>query len=213
MKILVVSNCKGGVGKTTVASNLANEFRLLGHVTVMVDMDSQYNLTKIYQSIANGNPTIVDVLNGKCTVDDACVEVRENLYLIPGEEEIKNLGLKKSSKLLDSLLRNSEELQEGGVEFVIIDTPPGMSEAVKMAYAAADSVLLVTDPEKFAAENMSQRFQEVADIQQTLNSSISVLGIVIIRLDGRRKLAKKTAKKLRATFGNHVFATHLSNET
>ena len=98
------------------------------------------------------------------------------MYLIPGEEEIKNLGLKKSSKLLDSLLRNSKELQEGGVEFVIIDTPPGISDAVKMAYTAAESVLLVTDPEKFAAENMSQRLQEVADIQQTLNSSISTDG-------------------------------------
>ena len=75
MKILVVSNRKGGVGKTTVASNLVNELRLLGHVTVMVDMDSQHDLTKIYQTIANGNPTIVNVLNGKCTVDDACMEV------------------------------------------------------------------------------------------------------------------------------------------
>jgi len=47
MKVIVVSNPKGGVGKTSITANIVYEFRRLGLVTVLIDMDSQCDLTNI----------------------------------------------------------------------------------------------------------------------------------------------------------------------
>lgn len=213
MKILVVSNRKGGVGKTSVTSNLANEIRRQKLVTVIIDMDSQCDLTKVYLPNNHQHPTILDVLKGNTTIGNACHEVREDLYLIPGDKNLDTFNLKKSPMLLKRLLQQSLELKEGQVEVVIIDTPPGVNDSATMAYAAADHVLLVTNPETFGMENISLMIGELTNIKNTLNKKLNILGIAINKVDNRRKLAKYLQKELRKIFYGHVFNTYISNDT
>ena len=49
MITISIANCKGGVGKTIVAANLAWELARLGHLTLMVDLDPQCDLSKVYR--------------------------------------------------------------------------------------------------------------------------------------------------------------------
>lgn len=212
MKVVVISNRKGGVGKTSVAANLANEIRKQELLTVMIDMDSQCDLTKVYLDQNHQLPTILDVLQGTTTLDNACHEVRPNLYLIPGDQNLNNFNYQKSWMLLKTLLNESQEIM-GNVDIVIIDTPPGVNDTAKMAFAAADHVLLVTNPETFGMENMGLMINEVNKIQQSINKRLSVLGIVVNKVDSRRSLAKNSLINLKAVvteiileFKNHLIA-------
>lgn len=140
MKVLAVANRKGGVGKTTVAANLANEARRLGNLVVLVDMDPQCDLNKTYLRGGYEGPTVLEVLMGECRVEDACVELRTNLYIIPGSKDLEHFDLNRSEGVLREALV-SDGMKD--VDLVIIDTPPAVNEATLTAYTAADHVLLV----------------------------------------------------------------------
>lgn len=213
MKTIAVSNRKGGVGKTSVASNIADAIRRTGIGTLLIDMDSQCDLTKIYLEEGHKFQTIQDVLEGKCTFDEAILEVRKDLYLIPGGKNLDELNLKKSPQLLKRLLHKSRWLKDGGVEVIIIDTPPAVNDAVTTAYAAANHVLIVTQPETFGLDNMSLMIQEITRLKKEINNQLNLLGIAVNKVDSRRTLAKFLEKKLRKIFYGYVFESSISYNT
>jgi chromosome partitioning protein len=78
MKIISVTNAKGGVGKTTASVNLAYELRQRGHLVLLIDLDDQCDLTKIYRPLDDASPDILHVLQGQNHILDACVEADSN---------------------------------------------------------------------------------------------------------------------------------------
>ena len=75
MKIISIANRKGGVGKTVISGNIAYELSRMGYLVLMVDIDSQCDLSKIYRPDGYGGNDIFHLLRQQCRVDDACVEV------------------------------------------------------------------------------------------------------------------------------------------
>ncbi|MFZ5651829.1 MAG: ParA family protein [Bacillota bacterium] len=207
MKVLAVANRKGGVGKTTVAANLANEARRMGHLVVLVDMDPQCDLNKTYLRGGHDGPTVLDVLREECSAEDACVQLRENLYIIPGSDRLEHFGLKRSEGLLRQAL-GSDGL--GEVDLVIIDTPPSVNEATLAAYTAADHVLLVTKPESFSLDNTDGMLETVRHVQATMNGGLAVVGIAVNMVDGRRGLAKALHGQLRRAYGGLLLNSYIS---
>ena len=71
MKIISIANRKGGVGKTVLSANIAYELSRLGYLVIMVDLDPQSDLTKIYSSNAEASAgTIFDLLRKRKSIED-----------------------------------------------------------------------------------------------------------------------------------------------
>ncbi|WP_425059098.1 Chromosome-partitioning ATPase Soj [Sporomusa carbonis] len=162
MKIISITNRKGGVGKTVISGNIAYELSKMGYLVVMVDLDSQCELSKIYLHEAYNGGNIFHLLRRQCRLDDACVEVSENLYLIPGSRDIVHFDFRGSEGILLHHLR-SELLEE--VDFVVIDHPLALSESALAGFVASDEVVIVSDAEAFGVANLGQLLDDLAHIQ------------------------------------------------
>lgn len=163
---LAVTSGKGGVGKTSVAVNLALALAQMGERTCLVDGD--LGLANV-DVLLNLHPrhTLRDVVTEGLCLDDAIVHGPAGLEVIPaasGVEALANLDGAHRASLVARLRRHS-----GGAGLTILDTGAGLSRTVVALALAADEILLVTTPEPTAITDayamlkvLSQRRAEVS---------------------------------------------------
>ena len=160
MKIISIANRKGGVGKTVLSANIAYELSRLGYLVIMVDLDPQSYLTKIYSSNAEASAgTIFDLLCKRKSIEDCLMSVYDNLYLIPGSKELAYLNFSGIEGVIKEEIKDNPQLDE--VDFVIMDHPPALNESTLAGLIASDEVLVVSDAEIFGMTNLDDLFRSI----------------------------------------------------
>ena len=182
----------------------------MGFLTVMIDLDPQCDLSKMYQQDPADGPTIFELLRGECSMENACLLVSENLYLVRGSRDTIHFQSKNGEHTLACCLQDSAMAE---VDFVIIDHPPTLSESALAGYVASDAVLIVTDTESFSLANLTYLVENLLNIQQTMNPALSIVGIVANKVDLRRNLTKTMLHELTSGFGDYVLASWVSYDT
>ena len=211
MKIISVANRKGGVGKTVVSANLGHELARRGFVTLLIDLDPQCDLTKYCLTEPVNSGDVFKLLRKQCSIESCCLEISDNLFLIPGSKELNNFTFQGSKSVLRRQLNTGEYLSD--VDFVILDHPPALSNPSIAGFVASDKVLVVSDVESFGVDNLSDLLDDLGEIQCSTNPALCVLGIIINKVDNRRILAKNSVKALRENFRDAVFSNYVSYNT
>lgn len=215
MKTISIANRKGGIGKTTLAVNISYELSRLGYQVVIVDLDGQCDLTRIYYpGISTDEDDIWDLLTQRCDIEDCIYEVYENLYLIPGSKNIVHLSNTDENILKNQIDRLENFLiYEKNIDFVIFDHPPNINEAALLGFVASEEVLIVLEPESLCVHNIGDLLSDLESIKREMNPNLHILGMVINRVDMRRNLTEKMVETIRATFREELFDTYISNNT
>jgi len=215
MKTINFLNRKGGVGKTVIAANIAYEMAR-SDLVLILDLDSQCDITEFFfnlnipENIGPSAWNIRNVLQNDCSIEDACIEVADNLFLVPGSPDLDDFDFKYSQKALRDKLQ-AEGLKE--VDYVIIDNPPSINEAVRCGLVASDHVVIVTEAENPAMTNLKKVNQQLEAIRQKLNPDLNTLGIVLNKIDQRRNLTQRNIEELKRQYQEALFDTWLSIDT
>lgn len=185
-RILSFAMQKGGVGKTTVSTNLAGAFA--GHHglrVLVVDFDSQCNTTRSLLGTAQEGPNVWDVLRHEVPMADVMrpTPYCDRLFVVPGSRELPVWDKRISSAEWDRFVLAAHEslprLAPEDVDLVIFDTPPSLGLWMQCALAASDSVLIVAKPDVFSRDGLEEIQETISAIRRSVNRRLAVEGIVL----------------------------------
>lgn len=212
LRVLVVANQKGGVGKTTTAINLGTALAAVGERVLLIDSDPQGNAsTGLGVGRAQRKTTLYDVLMGERPLTDAVVRTAvPGLDLTPSDPDLSGVELelgnapRRSYKLRDALHAIRER---GDYTYVLIDCPPSLNLLTVNAMAAADAVLVPLQCEFFALEGLTQLLRTIDLVRGSLNPKLEIQGVVLTMYDRRNSLSAQVANDVRDHFGETVYQT------
>lgn len=215
-KIIALANQKGGVGKTTSSINLAASLAVLEYRTLLVDADPQANSTSgigydprtikssIYECIINE----LDPSEAIQRTDTPNLDLLPaHIDLVGAEIEMINLTNReyKMKAVLDKIRDN--------YDFIIIDCSPSLGLITINALTAADSVVIPVQCEYFALEGLGKLLNTIKIVQNRLNTSLQIEGILLTMYDVRLRLSNQVVEEVKTHFQELVFDTIIQRNT
>ena len=205
MTILVVTNQKGGVGKTTTAISLGAALVEQGERVLIVDLDPQANATSglgIGKDLPNA---IYGVLLKERPLQLSIVPTAmPGLDLVPSGSdmagaEVELVPLMAREYRLRQALRSAS-----GYDTIIVDCPPSLGLLTVNALAAGDAVLIPVQCEYYALEGLAQLLTTIEAVRDRLNRTLQIVAIVLTMEDRRNRLSVQVIDEVRRHFPDLV---------
>lgn len=210
MKIIAITNQKGGVGKTTTCVNLAASLAEYGKQVLLVDLDPQGNAsTGSGIDKAHLNDSIYQVLIGNRTLQEVVVRAEDakfdvapsNRDLAGAEVELVN-EMARETRLKHAILKLGD-----AYDYVLLDCPPALNLVTVNALTAAHSVMIPMQCEYYALEGLSDLVNTVKKVRAHLNPVLEIEGLLRTMFDNRNMLAQQVSAQLVSHFGKKVYDT------
>lgn len=209
-RIIAVLNQKGGVGKTTTTINMGAFMAKQGKKVLLIDLDPQGNAT---------SGLGFDKLELKLTTYSLLLEnadahnVRhttsvKNLDMLPTNSDLSGAEVQLATvSERETKLKLAIQAIVPEYDIVLIDCPPSLGLLTVNALAAATDVLIPVQTEYYAMEGLSQLIQTIQRVQQGLNQSLRILGVVMTMYDARTSLSEQVRTEITRVFGDLVCKT------
>ncbi|MEF8700646.1 MAG: ParA family protein [Candidatus Accumulibacter sp. UW26] len=203
----VIFNQKGGVGKSTIACNLAAIAADRGRRTLLIDLDAQANASRylLGKALDEQKKTMAhyfdDILGYRLFPEGLETYVVPtpfaNLAVLPSDARLEEVQFKLESRYKMYKLREALDKLRGYDE-IFIDTPPALNFFTRSALIAADTCLIPFDCDDFSRRALYALLDSVREIQSDHNASLRVEGIVVNQYQVRAKLPLRLVDELRA---------------
>lgn len=209
-KKIIFSNQKGGVGKTTSAVNLGSYLAQMGSKVLLVDLDSQGNLS----SAVSANikmPGSYELIVGKCSAEEAYQKTpQENLVAIAGGIDLAGLGIELVNELArEFFLKNALAPIENDWDYILVDCPPSLGLLTVNAMCWTEYVIIPMQPEYFALEGLNLLMRTIGNVKKQLNPHLEVLGILFTMYSSRTRLSNDVVEDVTSFFKDKVFETKI----
>jgi chromosome partitioning protein len=232
MKVISISNQKGGVAKTTTVVSLGGALVNRNREVLLIDLDAQANLTlAVGKDPARMRSSVAEVLfNAASLISVSRDTAIPGLDLVPA-----NAGMTVAERFLpvrkdyETLLRKAiidlgggnqigdnrtdKGNSRGGIyDFVLIDCPPALGAVTLNAMAASDLLIIPTQPEYFSAHALRRMMEMIRQVRSQYNPDLAYR-ILITMYDRRNRIHQEVSEQIRQTFGEAVFKTMIEVDT
>ncbi len=211
-KVIALTNQKGGVGKTTTAVNLDVCLSKQGKKVLLVDADAQANLT-----MSLGYPRPDDLPISLATImqdiiDDKPFDVQkgilhhsEGVDLLPSNIELSGLEVRLINAISrERVLTTCINEVKKNYDYVLIDCMPSLGMLTINALAAADSVVIPTQPHYLSAKGLELLLRSVSKVRRQINPHLRIDGILMTMVMPRTNISKEVTALVRSAYGQNI---------
>jgi chromosome partitioning protein len=214
--VISVASQKGGVGKTTTAISLAAGLAHKGKKTLLIDIDSQANSSKVliehYPTLKVEETLHATILNRQpLPVRSTAVA---NLSVIPAHILLSETDVQLTTALdhRESRLKQQLDTIKEQYDYVFIDCPPALGWLTINAFTASDKVIVVVSPGYFELDSIVQISKTISQVREYFNPGIQLLGFLFAMADSTIN-SITSLKILRQTYTGSVFNTLVPRNT
>ncbi len=207
MRIIAITNHKGGVGKTTTTVNIGAGLAKLEQRVLLIDLDPQAHLTYSlgFQAHELEN-SIYELLKGEINFNDVIVS-KGSIHLIPSSLDLSGADVELSNVAgREGLLLESLEGQDN-YDFILLDCPPSLGLLTLNALTTSKEIFIPIQAEFLALQGMSKLLQLIDIVKTRLNEELELTGMIGTRYSFRKKLNVEVIGKIKEYFHDKLFNT------
>lgn len=212
-KVVTFGIQKGGVGKSTTSGIVSYLLAEEGYKVLVIDMDSQGNVTDLLTQMDPEEfqeKTILEAFEDG-NIEPYIIKVNERLHVVPSDDYLATLAklLYMVTKPKDTALELRKLLEpvQDRYDFIIIDTPPSLSEPMVNAVCASDYVVVLAESSKWAFTAIPRFIETVEFASEQKRLSIKVIGILRTMNDSRRADSKAFVEMIGEKYPELIFDT------
>ena len=211
-RVICVSNQKGGVAKTTTCINLGIGLARAGKKVLLIDADAQGSMAA---SLGIQEPDGLDftlanimerVINDEeLEPGEGILRHKEGVDFIPANIELAGLETSLVNVMSrETILRQFISSIREQYEYIIIDTMPSLGMITINALVAADCVLIPVEAAYLPVKGLQQLIKTIGRVHRRLNPTLTIMGILLTKVDRRTNFARDIAAQIREVYGSRV---------
>jgi len=205
MRIIAISNNKGGVGKTTCTVNIAAAMQKLDKKVMVIDIDHQAQST--YHFGVNPHKiehSVFEVLKGELSYRDIIID-RKGIDLLPAKPDLKDLDFLPFPAKEFLLKEAMADLE--GYDYIFIDCPPSLGILTLNALAFAQEIFIPLQLQFLPFHGMYNLFEGVQMVKKRLNKEIDVTGIIGTMYNATKTINKEVIEETEKRLPGKLFST------
>ncbi len=210
--VISLINLKGGVGKTVSSINIAYSLSKLGKKVLIVDTDSQGNISTSLGMISDElDNTLFNLMNEAIDNEitrekvEQCIRDIGGVDIIPSNSLLAGIEYKLMNAIgREGVLREIIFTIADDYDFVIIDCPPSLGLFVTNALVASDYVLIPVEAQYLSFESVKVMLATVGMVKRKLNVNLNIAGVFLTKYQSRTKLSGAIKEKISEIYGSDI---------
>ena len=211
-KVIALTNQKGGVGKTTTAVNLGVGLVQQGKKVLLIDADAQANLTMaLGYSRPDDLPVTLSTIMQNI-IDDKSFDASQGIIrhgegvdLLPSNIELSGFEVRLINAMSrERVLKTYVNEVKKNYDYVVIDCMPSLGMITINALAAADSVVIPTQPHYLSAKGLELLLRSVSMVKRQINPKLRIDGILMTMVMPRTNISKEITATVKSAYGQKI---------